>query len=52
MNINENKRNKRTITEILRGLPSKLPVSQLQTILSYLYFLSTLGISKVQNRQY
>ena len=35
MNINKNHRNKRIIAEKLRGLPPKLHISQLLTILSY-----------------
>ena len=33
MNINENIRNKRKLVEKLRGIPTKLPLYQLLTIL-------------------
>ena len=35
MNINENIRNKRKLVEKLRGIPTKLPLQQLITKLSY-----------------
>ena len=35
MNINENIRNKRKMVEKLRRIPTKLPLQQLLTILSY-----------------
>ena len=35
MNINENIQNKRKLVEKLRGIPTKLPLHQLLTILSY-----------------
>ena len=35
MNINENIRKNRNLVEKLRGLPTKLPLHQLLTILSY-----------------
>ena len=35
MNINEKIRNERKLVEKLRGIPTKLPLHQLLTILSY-----------------
>ena len=35
MNINEKIRNERKLAEKLRGISTKLPLHQLQTILSY-----------------
>ena len=35
MNVNENIRNKRKLVEKLRGIPTKLPLHQLLTILSH-----------------
>ena len=45
MNINENIRNERKLVEKLRGTPTKLPLHQLLTILSYkIWYLIKVGI--------